>query len=133
MAYLCAMRHFAASVLLAIVLLAGTPLGEMVKLPILVHHYIVHINLNPEMDFGQFFSMHYNDGLIIDEDYHQDMQLPFKSIPLNFYFAMDYIDVRPLMMLNVWKVANIKVKLPHLAEYFTSQYLSSIWQPPRLA
>lgn len=44
--------------------------------------------------------MHYNQGIVIDEDYHQDMQLPFKSVPSNVCFILGDIHGLPLMEMT---------------------------------
>src|SRR5690606_22129474 len=60
-------------------------LREALKLPLLVQHYIKHISEHPEMSVREFISMHYLEGIIMDEDYDQDMQLPFKAVNLSAF------------------------------------------------
>lgn len=114
-------------------LLASTPMGELLKLPLLVHHMITHMVEDPQMSLVEFFDMHYDQGIVIDEDYHQDMQLPFKSVPSNVCFVLGDFHGLPLMELapDLGKLCKAKImcKTPDLP----SSFLSRIWQPPRLA
>lgn len=74
-----------AKILLLLYLFSYTPLKELVKIPVLVGHYIHHIHEHPEMSVQQFISLHYLQGIVMDEDYEQDMQLPFKVLDLNSF------------------------------------------------
>lgn len=68
--------------LLGAYLLVSTPATEVLKLPILVEHYLEHRAEAPEMGFWEYLELHYFNGIEYDADYARDMQLPFKSISL---------------------------------------------------
>lgn len=68
--------------LLGSYLLVSTPAVELLKLPVLVEHYVEHRAESPEMGFWEYLSLHYFSGIEYDADYARDMQLPFKSISL---------------------------------------------------
>ena len=127
------MRQTIARSLLCMFLLAATPMGELLKLPLLVHHLLTHLEEDPQMSLGEFFKMHYDQGIVMDEDYHQDMQLPFKSVPSNVCFVLGDIHGLPLMEMTSMpgKIGKekIRVNTPDLP----SSFLSCIWQPPRLS
>lgn len=127
------MKQILAKAMLCMFLLAATPMGELLKLPLLVHHLVTHLEEDPEMSLSEFFKIHYNQGIVVDEDYHQDMQLPFKSVPSNVCFVLGDIHNLPVMEMTLLpgkigkeKIRNIKTDLP-------SSFLSRIWQPPRLS
>jgi hypothetical protein len=77
------MKVFMAKFLLIMYLFSSTPLREFVKVPVLVSHYLYHMEVMPEMTMQRFFSMHYLEGTVHDEDFHQDQQLPFKTVDFN--------------------------------------------------
>lgn len=62
---------------------ANTALGEFLKLPLLIHHYIEHNQDNNSHSFLDFLTMHYRAD---DNHHHNDSEhehLPLKqSIPL---------------------------------------------------
>lgn len=70
-------------ILITSYLFSLTPVRELVKLPSLLHHYYMHIHENPEITISDFFDMHYAHGIVFDEDYEQDMKLPFKIMDYN--------------------------------------------------
>ena len=52
----------------------------MIKVPVLFFHYLEHLREDPNITFSGFLDMHYMHGIVYDEDYARDMQLPFKVI-----------------------------------------------------
>jgi len=70
--------------LLAIYLFGSTDAYQLLKLPRLVTHYVKHKQESPNITLGSFLKMHYIDPQPFDDDYKQDMQLPFKTV-LNIY------------------------------------------------
>lgn len=68
-----------------------TPVRELGKFPALFFHYYQHVKENPDMTISEFFDIHYAHGIVFDEDYEQDMKLPFK--------IMDYIQL-PVFVLQ---------------------------------
>jgi len=70
--------------LLVVYLFGSTDAYQLLKLPLLVGHYVKHKRESPYMTLGSFFKMHYIDPQPFDSDYKQDMRLPFKTV-LNVY------------------------------------------------
>lgn len=76
--------------LLCIFTASATPLGELLKLPVLIEHFREHRIESPEMTVIGFIVLHYFSGDVRDADYERDMQLPFKTVeqsPLTLAFA----------------------------------------------
>ncbi|WP_317897876.1 hypothetical protein [Aurantibacillus circumpalustris] len=105
----------------------------MVKIPILIEHFIEHKEKDQSLSLWQFLDMHYAQGDLKDADYDQDMKLPFKShdgclnsstvIFVNANF--ETLEAKSLTSLaNTYSVYNEPL-LP-------SAYLSFIWQPPKV-
>lgn len=78
------MKKEGAILLMAVYLFGATNACQVLKLPLLVTHYIKHKQESPYITLGSFFKMHYIDAQPFDADYVQDMQLPFKTTPDTF-------------------------------------------------
>lgn len=78
------MKEKAAILLMAVYLFGATNACQVLKLPLLVTHYLKHKQESPYITLGSFFKMHYIDAQPFDADYTQDMQLPFKTTPNTF-------------------------------------------------
>ncbi|WP_133053903.1 hypothetical protein [Niastella yeongjuensis] len=78
------MKEKLAILLLVIYLFGSTDAYQLLKLPLLAGHYVKHKSESPYMTLGSFFKMHYIDPQPFDNDYKQDMRLPFKTV-LNVY------------------------------------------------
>lgn len=125
------MKVLTAKALLMIILLAGTPLGELVKLPMLFVHMVNHMNEDPAMSLADFFDMHYNRGLVMDEDYHQDMKLPFKASQSNLSFVWGEVNVLEFPNIQYREGYTVHKSIGQKTADMPSSYLSRIWQPPR--
>jgi hypothetical protein len=87
------MKPAIAKFLIAIYLFSFTPLKELNRIPLLFIHYAQHLEEDSTMTVAQFFDMHYMHGIVFDEDYEQDMQLPFKTFdfsPLPVFVFQHY-------------------------------------------
>lgn len=70
------MRRLAAIGMLVLHLGLFTEAPELLRLPILVEHYVEHRSRVPEMSFLQFLDMHYKTDVAHDAT---DDELPFKQ------------------------------------------------------
>lgn len=77
------MKSLVAKLLLVVYLFSYTPLREMIKMPLLVTHYLYHAAAKPETTVRHFFEMHYGDGVAHDADFQHEHQLPFKTSDSN--------------------------------------------------
>ncbi len=73
------MKRRAAYIFLAIYLLGATELSQLLKMPLLLEHYMEHKMGNGDLSLTSFIYMHYvtDDGDATDEK--RDQNLPFKS------------------------------------------------------
>jgi hypothetical protein len=78
--YFCNMNTAVAKFLLFVCIFSFTPLKEILKAPVLFIHYNIHLGETPEMTIREFLDMHYMHGLVMDKDFEQDQQLPFKVV-----------------------------------------------------
>lgn len=115
---------------LVLFLLQSTQLGEFIKLPALVNHYLQHRDQNANITLLHFLKIHYLDKQEVDDDYAQDMQLPFKTLD-NHNLAMQlslppFYRVEHRIGFSLVKTASV-YRPPLYALLFSA----SIFQPPR--
>jgi hypothetical protein len=126
------MKIRVAKFLLFIFLAQSTQFGEVLKAPLLVAHFIQHKHLYPETTVYGFIKMHYFDKTVIDADYAQDMQLPFKTINAHF-FSMQ-LSLPPLLIqLERSPDYIIQDKLPVPVLGAPSAFSTDVFQPPKPA
>lgn len=73
------MKKIVAALLLLLYFFGATEAYQLCKLPKLVQHYRQHKAQNAGMSFVAFMKEHYAEKMVIDDDFQQDMQLPFKT------------------------------------------------------
>ncbi len=117
---------------LAIYLLSTTQLGELLKLPILVHHFVEHKTENKNLSFLAFLEIHYAHGSPHDADYDKDMKLPFKTISHSNIASISFCTPIPNFKHNpiVYFQSN-KQQFSAYSFTYSSAFLSSIWEPPK--
>ncbi|HEX6334383.1 MAG TPA: hypothetical protein VFZ78_09160 [Flavisolibacter sp.] len=77
--------HKATSIFFAFIFLAySTSFSELLKMPVLVHHYLSHINSGRSESLTGFLVEHYLDNHGSDEDSDEDSRLPFKTAENTF-------------------------------------------------
>lgn len=127
------MRKLAAILFLFSVLLTVTPAQQILKLPVLVQHYFEHKKLNNGLSFWLFIQAHYfNAGNDTDNDDSRDRALPFKAADNTVLNAINALPGATETDNNY--LLDIK-ELSHMLTddtFVSSQYLSSIWQPPKV-
>ncbi len=113
------------SIFFAIIyMLATTHLVEVLKLPILVDHYLEH-----EEGFVEFMVHHYG-GHEKDDDWDKDMQLPFMTDSALMIFAFN-IPVCKFSLVPECASQVFDKKLLWDDSNFSSNYLSDVFQPPQ--
>jgi len=128
------MRKTAATFLLLFYIFGATDASQLLKLPLLVQHFITHRQENPSISFIAFMQLHYQDKTVIDKDFQEDMQLPFKTHETDCCLSMSMATVVPSpieIRMNAIKEPEIthtlfNVDIPLLLSS------PSIFQPPRI-
>jgi hypothetical protein len=117
---------------LFIYLCAATCLGELLKAPVLLLHFIEHRADNESISFGTFMYQHYQDDDGNDQDNDRDSQLPFKSHDSHnsgsyagFPIVLTKLRFTPFLQTSA--TAGTTYKEPNIPP----AYLSRIWQPPK--
>lgn len=114
-------------------LIASTALGEVFKLPSLIHHYIEHSQEDNDHSIFDFIVEHYGEDINHHHhDNHNDHEkLPFKTTNLNSGQMVDFL---PLIIEPKEIALKKKIKTPIYQEQnYSNAYLDSIWQPPKFS
>lgn len=128
------MRRAMASILLVFYLFTSTEFGQFLRLPILIQHFHQHKEDDGIADFLDFLAAHYNVNKPIDEDHHEDTQLPFNShngcthsINIIASFTLSVTPVLPQEYHH-----EISHTIFQEQPYIPS-FTANIWQPPKKA
>src|SRR5690606_13520126 len=108
---------------LSVYLLSTTQFSQILKLPILVEHFIEHRAID-SMSFWGFLVHHY-DNHQPDEDYETDMKLPFMVHNDVLKVAVDLNSDSPYLGLEVDTYDGSK-NPSYFKLYLKSAYLSAI-------
>ncbi len=129
------MKKILAILFLSVYLISTTELYQLLKLPILIEHYLDHKEKNKEITLFAFLSYHYNgnhlDHDAKNDDYDQDRKLPFASH--TELLTVNIVVSSPLyFFLKTAVPTSKKTKLLILNDsQGDSNFLCSIWQPPK--
>jgi hypothetical protein len=111
------------------IIMAGTELHQLFKLPVLVQHFKEHQQEDKDISLVKFIIMHYFSGSPRDKDYDRDMQLPFKTADCT---ALVSIAVPPQSITAVRPEFSIEHSYPLVKNNtLLARHLADIWQPPK--
>ncbi len=105
----------------------------MLKMPLLVEHFIEHREENKSLTLYQFLHLHYAMGDVKDADYEKDMKLPFKTHD-NCVTAISNVYLPLSEKVSIQKPVQYLEKKSIIAHdrFLPTSFLSNIWQPPRI-
>lgn len=126
------MKKALAILTLCIYYFGATEAYQLLKAPLFIKHFIIHKGEDNHLTLSGFIKIHYIDPIVVDEDFDQDMQLPFKthdsdgcminaiSLPTQ-RMGISIPPATPLPLINFFfKEAN-----------YSFDHLPNIFQPPR--
>jgi hypothetical protein len=130
MPYLSPVKKAIAVLLVSIYTVSFSELPQLLKIPILVQHFLEHKQQDPKTTFWAFIKEHYQGKFEMDADYKRDNQLPFRTA--NFIS-------NTIVIFDPPDPIEIPVSVPALKQEFTlfnddNNPVSSfqdIFQPPR--
>lgn len=112
-------------------LVFGTELRQLLRVPELIGHFLDHRSVDPGMSLPDFLWMHYCMEQVHDHDFHEDEKLPFRShdnVP-TLIVLTDAVPVEngeqlipPAAASSVFPVTDQGVLAGERA---------AVWQPPR--
>ncbi|MBK8053995.1 MAG: hypothetical protein IPK35_12180 [Saprospiraceae bacterium] len=128
------MKQYVARLLVFLCIISFTPMKEVIKAPLIVIHYLDHLEEMPEMTWKQFYFMHYTIDIHFDEDYEQDRQLPFKTfeysqIPTFLISADHEWPIRPAFITH----DNEQHLNAAFSLFIEDAKLKGIFHPPRFS
>jgi hypothetical protein len=123
-------RKYTALFFLTVLLLAQTPVQQLLRTPVLAVHFLEHRAENMQFSFAEYLSQHYLSNHPKDKDYDRDMQLPFRH--------KEVVLINSTVVVPALLVADftppVYQETPFCQFYvapLTSITPSGIWQPPR--
>jgi hypothetical protein len=128
------MQKMAAIFLLSLYLFGATDAYQLLKLPAFITHYITHKHENPNISLADFIQIHYQDQIVIDDDFQHDMQLPFKTHATDCCLSMSLATEVPLPP-EIKLQAIEQIQIIHMLYNDDIPLLlsaPSIFQPPRV-
>lgn len=126
------MRRIIAIITAAAILAGVTPLGELIKLPHLIAHYLEHAQQGTS--FGDYLELHYTHSPASHQDPHHDKGcLPFQGERTIHAPNLGCMD-RPIAEESVDVEMSGPANTIALAaeEDLPSTTLGSVFQPPRM-
>ena len=120
------MKNITAILFLALLLSVQTPVGQLLKIPILIEHFTKH-QKQDGVSLIDFLDEHYSSSHN-DSDRTEDEQLPFKS---NTFNALSFALLPDLFKTMVFLPLLTLKKITFPATYIAQQHLGSIFHPPR--
>ncbi len=118
-------------VLLAVYLFSASASREFLKLPVLVEHYLDHVEENKGIAFVAYLVQHYYTEDGTDMDTAEDNQLPFKS-PQNT--ALSFVSLKPPGSFLIEDKAEMYCNRSFRIRddrFLLSRFPNAVWQPPR--
>jgi len=124
-------KKFLSILLLSIYLISTTELSQLLKLNLLVEHFMEHKQADKTLTILQFLNMHYAQENVKDADYEKDMKLPFKTLNTSNSPIMAFFQTETLVLKNKSLFKNNNETIVYNSKFLVSSYLSNIWNPPK--
>ena len=123
------MKKALAIVLLSVYVFSSTEMHQLLKVPVLVEHFIEHKALSGSLTFLEFLSVHYASDT--SHDMH-DHELPFKDFD---HCVTVQTIVMPSSKIELKARLISDTRVAYTSFYtlsIPSSHLSEIWQPPKI-
>jgi hypothetical protein len=126
------MKKSIAFLLLALYLCASTEAYQLLKIPAFITHYIQHCNEEPDTTLKSFMAEHYSGTTVYDDDWQQDMELPFKCCECIHMAISPTLTPDPVAIIVPESVEIIISFTPFISTLVPKVQVIKIFQPPRL-
>ncbi len=136
--YICnQLKKLIAISFLLIFLCANTEIGQLLKLPTLIHHYLEHHHDKNDEDhdisFLDFLKKHYNENENhSDNAKHDHQNLPFKTIDCHAVNTVIALMQHNVFIPHTTFISSSKNDASYMEQHYTSKSFGNIWQPPKL-
>lgn len=129
------MKKIIAILFLGLYLTTTSEIFELLKLPILLSHFLEHQSENNQITFVSFLEMHYSSQNNHFKKNHSDTKLPFKTHHCCSSCSSLITFLEPnlhfIFHKNIILPINVKSNFSYTF-IFESNFQSSIWQPPKI-
>ena len=112
--------------------MSATEIYQLLKLPLLVEHYLEHKKEKNDMSIWEFLHIHYAQRIVYDKDYEKDMKLPFKSHNDCSDLLGSVSAAPPVPVYKIYFSPTFQQVPIFVGSYFYTEFPDSIWQPPRV-
>jgi hypothetical protein len=126
-------KRLAGILFISIYMLAFAEFHQLLRVPFLIQHYQFHQQADPGISFVKFLNMHYLGPIIVDDDFTQDQQLPFRDVDCHTMIGSLIVSSEPPCFA-------INPPAPAAAEFNIYKEVNKpqfqafdIFQPPRCA
>lgn len=116
-------------------LTANTAIGEVLKLPVLIHHYFSHQNEGDNENIIDFLVEHYGGNIEHhhEKNNHEHEHLPFKTNsdtlnPVSFYLVQPQFTIPKIISIDYSQKFILKND-----NGYSDSFLEKIWQPPQFS
>lgn len=131
MAIFALLKKLTAISFLLIFLCTNTELGQLLKLPVLIHHYLEHYDDDGGISFVDFLHKHYDEKNSHPSANNEHQRLPFKSHDSGFLQTNLVFHLPVGFELKTEKPVSTKVTIIYSEAFYSSSIRSRIWQPPK--
>lgn len=107
-----------------------TELHQLLKLPVLVSHFMEHRSANSDLGFGEFIAMHYATNHDHDS---RDKELPFKSFCDSACASAVYLPAAYSLTIQQPVLFDEIIFGEYLPPNNGSNFQRIVWQPPRMS
>jgi hypothetical protein len=126
------LRKITIILFLSIYLSSVTELHQLLKLPLLIEHFVEHKEKTQSLSFWEFLCMHYSQQTDGDGDTDRDKQLPFKSHDgCSSAFMSGFMNGASSQISPKTRILTACYYSEYADTFLSSAHLSSIWQPPK--
>jgi hypothetical protein len=127
------LKKIAAISFLFIFICATTEVGQLLKLPVLIHHYLEHHLDDEGISFIGFLHKHYGEEISHSSPNNEHKELPFKTHP-SIFAQVNLVFHVPVGYESKIDKPISKDKIIIYPETFQCSFaISKIWQPPRIS
>jgi hypothetical protein len=125
------LKKLAAISFLLIFLCANTAIGQLLKLPVLIHHYLEHHDGDAGISFADFLYKHYTEEKPHPSENGEHENLPFKNYDPGLSQTSLLFQSPIGFELKAVNPISAKVNISYSEGFYSSSILSRIWQPPK--
>jgi len=130
--YICLLKKLTTILFLFTILCANTGLGELLKLPVFIHHYFAYHDTDDSDSLIEFLHQHYDEDHAHAAANNEHKDLPFKSHNVGFLQTTPGYHQPASFEFIIEKPTVASKKFIYLSAFYTSSTYAIIWQPPRL-